>query len=205
MKLVFAAGGTGGHINPALAVAGEIRERYPDAQIMFIGTADKLEAKLVPAAGFGFSVIEISGFKRNMSLSGIRENVRTVRRMFTSSLQVKRILREFSPDAVMGFGGYVSGPVVREAAKLGIPTAIHEQNAYPGVANKALAPRVDSVMLTAEAAGERMRCKNPPVLTGLPVRSEMLTVSREASRGELGIGDRLLILSMGSCPQASAH
>ena len=152
MKILFAAGGTGGHINPALATAGEIRERYPDAEILFVGTKDKMEAKLVPAAGFDFTTIKISGFQRKISIENIIRNLKTIFYLLFCTFSVKKILKKFKPDVVVGFGGYVSGPVVRTAAKMGIPTAIHEQNAYPGITNKTLAKIVDKVMLTAEEA-----------------------------------------------------
>ncbi len=198
MKILFAAGGTGGHINPALATAGEIRERYPEAEILFVGTKDKMEAKLVPAAGYDFKTIKISGFQRKISIENIIRNIKTIIYLLFCSFSVKKILKEFQPDVVVGFGGYVSGPVVRTAAKMGIPTAIHEQNAYPGITNKTLAKVVDRVMLTAGEAEKYMQCKNAPTVTGLPVRGEMLRADRDFSRASLGIrDDQLLILSMG--------
>ena len=198
MKILFAAGGTGGHINPALATAGEIRERYPDAEILFVGTKDKMEAKLVPAAGFDFTTIKISGFQRKFSIENIIRNLKTIFYLLFCTFSVKKILKKFKPDVVVGFGGYVSGPVVRTAAKMGIPTAIHEQNAYPGITNKTLAKIVDKVMLTAEEAEKYMQCKNAPAVTGLPVRGEMLRADRDFARAKLGIKDnQKLILSMG--------
>lgn len=205
MRVIIAAGGTGGHINPALAVASKIKECNSEADILFIGTKEKMEAKLVPAAGFPFKSISISGFKRGFSPKDIKENIHTIIKMFVSSFEAKRIITKFEPDIVIGFGGYVSGPVVRAAAKLGIKTAIHEQNAYPGVANKALAKMVDKVMLTVEDAKERMNCKNAPVVTGLPIRPEMLTVNRDFARAELSVGsDKKIILSMGGSLGAEA-
>lgn len=205
MRVIIAAGGTGGHINPALAVASKIKECNSQADILFIGTKEKMEAKLVPAAGFPFKSISISGFKRGFSPKDIKENIHTIIKMFVSSFEAKRIITKFEPDIVIGFGGYVSGPVVRAAAKAGIKTAIHEQNAYPGVANKALAKMVDKVMLTVEDAKERMSCKNAPVVTGLPIRPEMLTVDRDFSRAELSVGsDKKIILSMGGSLGAEA-
>ena len=198
MKIMFAAGGTGGHINPALAAAGEIRDRYPDAEILFVGTKDKMEAKLVPAAGFDFATIDISGFYRGLNWQNIKRDIATVFKLLRASSQAKKLIRAFQPDVVVGFGGYVSGPVLRMAAKLKVPTAIHEQNAYPGVTNKALARRVDRVMLTTEKAAAYLQPKNPVVVTGLPVRGEMLKANRAVSRAELGVrDDQLLILSMG--------
>lgn len=196
-KILIATGGTGGHINPALAVAGYIRENYPSAKILFVGTAVKMEAQLVPAAGYDFKTIDIQGFSRELNLSGIKQNVGTVIKLLKSSSQAKRIIKEFSPDVVLGFGGYVGGPVLRTACKLGIPTAIHEQNAFPGVTNKALAKIVDRVMLTAPEAEKYMTPKNPCVVTGLPVRGELISADREFSRAELGVDDRPVILSMG--------
>lgn len=203
-KIIFAAGGTGGHINPALAVAGEVRRRYPDAEILFIGTAEKMEARLVPAAGYDFKTIQISGFNRVFNLNGIKQNIKTLSHLLKSSSQAKKIIKEFSPDVVIGFGGYVSGPVVRAAAKLGIPTAIHEQNAFPGVTNKTLAKMVDAVMLTAEQAAQYMQPKNPVIVTGLPVRGELLEADRDISRAELGLDEKPLILSMGGSLGARA-
>ncbi len=196
-RIIITTGGTGGHINPALAVAGEIRKNYPDTEILFVGTSDRLETKLVPQAGFNLKTIEMSGFQRSLSLNNIKRNILTVKRLMTVSGKVNKILDEFKPDVVVGFGGYVSGPVVRCAAKRGIPTAIHEQNAFPGVTNKALAKMVDRVMLTSGEAGKFMKPKNPVTVTGLPVRGEIIEAQRDISRAEMGLDDKPLILSMG--------
>lgn len=198
MKVVFAAGGTGGHINPALAVAGELKKRHPDAEILFIGTAEHMEARLVPAAGFDFKTIHIAGFQRKPTVKNIIKNIKTLGLIIKSSGETKKILNDFSPDAVIGFGGYVSGPVVRTAAKMGIKTAIHEQNAFPGVTNKALAKEVDRVMLTVEAAEQYLSPKNKPVITGLPVRRAIFEADRDFARSKLGISEnQVMILSMG--------
>lgn len=196
-RILIAAGGTGGHINPALGTAGYIKEQNPTAQIAFVGTADKMEAKLVPQAGYELKTIEISGFWRSFSPDAIKHNVGTVKKLLKSSSQIKKIIKEFKPDLVIGFGGYVSGPVLRIAAKMGIPTAIHEQNAYPGVANKAVAGKVDRVMLTAKQAEQYMKPKNPCVVTGLPIRGDILKSDRDFARAELNVDSKPLILSMG--------
>lgn len=203
-NIVFAAGGTGGHINPALAVAGEIRRLYPQANILFVGTAEKMEARLVPAAGFDFKTIQISGFNRVLNLNGIKQNIKTLTHLLKSSSQAKKIIKDFKADVVIGFGGYVSGPVVRAAAKLGVPTAIHEQNAFPGMTNKTLAKMVDAVMLTEGSVAQYMQPKNPPVVTGLPVRGELLETDRDVARAELGLDDKPFILSMGGSLGAKA-
>lgn len=196
-KILLAAGGTGGHINPALAVGGYIREHYPDAKILFVGTPDKMEARLVPQAGFDFESIEISGFQRDMSLQGIKDNISTLSKLAKSLPKAKAIIKEFNPDVAVGFGGYASGPIIRAAVKSGVPTAVHEQNAFPGVTNKLLSKKVNTVMLTTQAAQEYFPEKAHCVVTGLPVRGEMLRADRDFSRAQLGVDSRPLILSMG--------
>ena len=198
MHILFAGGGTAGHINPALAVAGYIKERHPDAKISYIGTPDKLESRLVPEKGYFFYTIEVEGFQRKLSAKNIKRNASAFKKMFTSSAQARKILKELKPDVVIGTGGYVSGPVVREAAKLGIKTAIHEQNAFPGVTTKMLADKVDAVMLAMPQAKKYMRLKNEPYITGNPVRSELFKITRDKAREKLGFDDnRPVLLSFG--------
>ncbi len=205
MKVIFAAGGTGGHINPALAAAGAFKRRNPDAEILFIGTEEHMESRLVPQAGFDFKTIHIAGFQRKISFQNLIKNIKTLGLIVKSSSETKKIMKDFQPDAVIGFGGYVSGPVVRTAAKMGISTAIHEQNAFPGVTNKALAKQVDRVMLTVPQAEKYLSPKNKPIITGLPVRKEIFDADRSFSRAKLGIGeDQVLVLSMGGSLGAKA-
>ena len=179
MKILFAAGGTAGHINPAIAVASYIREIMPETEILFVGTKDHMEARLVPNAGFDFKTIDISGFRRSFSPSAIAHNVKTVARLIKSEGESKKIIREFKPDVCVGFGGYVSGPVLEEAVRLGIPTCIHEQNAYPGITNKTLAKKVDRVMVTVEDAQNHLEVKNEITVTGLPVRGEIIKADKD--------------------------
>ena len=196
-RILIAAGGTGGHINPALGTAGYIKEHAENTQIVFVGTADKMEATLVPQVGYELRTIEISGFWRSFSPEAVKHNIGTVVKLVKSSSQVKKIINDFKPDLVVGFGGYVSGPVLRTAAKMGIPTAIHEQNAFPGVTNKALAGSVDRVMLTVPQAEQYMKPKNPCVITGLPIRGDILKADADFARAELSLGGKPLVLSMG--------
>lgn len=203
-RILFATGGTGGHINPALAVAGYIRENYPKAEIIFVGTADRMEAQLVPNAGYAFKTIEIQGFSRELNFDGVKHNLKTVELLMKSEGQAKKIIRDFKPDVVIGFGGYVSGPVLSVAARMGIPTAVHEQNAFPGVTNKNLAKKVDVVMLTAPEAEKLLKPKNPCVVTGLPIRGEIISANREFARAEMKLDSRSLILSMGGSLGAKA-
>lgn len=198
MKILFVAGGTGGHINPAIAVASEIKRLYPESDILFVGTKNRMETKIVPAAGFPIKTVEMSGFSRKMTLGGIKDNIKTAILTLKASGEAKKIISDFSPDVVVGFGGYVTGPVLRAAVKLGIPTCIHEQNAFPGVANKALAKMVDRVMLTSPEAEKYMNCRNSPVVTGLPVRRQILQADKDFARASLGVKtNEMLVLSMG--------
>ena len=159
MRVLIAAGGTAGHINPALAIAGALKAADPAAEIHFAGRKEGMEYGLVTKAGYPFHHIEINGFQRKPTLKNVGRNVVALYHLALSGPRTAAILKEVRPDLVIGCGGYVSGPVVRAAAKKGIKTAIHEQNAFPGVTNKLLAKDVDVV-----AAGE------PITLLGLPVR-----------------------------------
>ena len=198
MHILFAGGGTAGHINPALAIAGYIREKHPDAHISYIGTPDKLESKLVPEKGYNFRTISVAGFQRKLSIENIGKNISAATKALTSSVTARKILKEIQPDVVVGTGGYVSGPVLREAAKMGIKTAIHEQNAFPGVTTKMLAPNVDAVMLAMPEAEKYLKLKKKPFITGNPVRQELLKISREEARAKLGLADNVpMLLSFG--------
>jgi UDP-N-acetylglucosamine--N-acetylmuramyl-(pentapeptide) pyrophosphoryl-undecaprenol N-acetylglucosamine transferase len=156
-----------------------------------------MEAKLVPQAGYELRTISISGFWRSFSLEAIKHNIGTILKLLRASSQAKKIIKDFKPDLVIGFGGYVSGPVLRMAAKMKIPTAIHEQNAFPGVTNKALAGKVDRVMLAVDKVEQYIKAKNPCVVTGLPIRGDLLENDPDFARAELGINEKPLILSMG--------
>ena len=197
MHILFAGGGTAGHINPALAIAGYVKDKEPDTRISYIGTARNLEAKLVPAAGYDFYTIDVCGFQRKLTPSNIVKNIVAVKKAITASARAKKLLKELKPDLVVGTGGYVSGPVLREAAKLGIKTAIHEQNAFPGITTKALAGNVDRVMLAMPEAEAHMKLTKKPYSVGNPVRKELTEISREEARAKLGLDSRPLILSFG--------
>lgn len=197
MKVLLAGGGTAGHINPALAIAGYIKNKRNDAEFLFIGNRGGMEQRLVPQAGFEIKSITISGFKRSFSPKSMLENVKTVSRTFTSSREAKKIIAEFKPDICIGTGGYVSGPVIRTAAKMGIPCIIHEQNAYPGITNKMLAKSVKKVMLAVPDAKKYFDKNVDFVITGNPVRQEILTAKKEESRKELGLDNRPVVLSFG--------
>ncbi|MCH5303376.1 MAG: undecaprenyldiphospho-muramoylpentapeptide beta-N-acetylglucosaminyltransferase [Ruminococcus sp.] len=197
MRILFAGGGTAGHINPALAIAGHIREKNPDAKILFVGNRGGMEETLVAKAGFDIKLITISGFSRKVSLDALKQNAMTVKRMFSSSRESKKIIEDFKPDICVGTGGYVSGPVLRTAAKMGIPTIIHEQNAYPGVTNKMLSKSAKKVMLAVKGSEKYFDKKCNCVVTGNPVRSEIISADKETARKELGFDERPVVLSFG--------
>ena len=199
MRVLIAAGGTAGHINPALAIAGAIKKADPAAEIHFAGRKEGMEYRLVTQAGYPFHHIEITGFQRKLSLNNIRRNLITLWNLALSGPKAKAMMKEVQPDLVIGCGGYVSGPVVRCAAKKGIKTAIHEQNAFPGVTNKLLAPDVDIVFAAVPAAVEKLGAPDKTLVVGNPVRPEVFAqaANREAIRAQLGAGDRTVILSFG--------
>ncbi|MBQ3887493.1 MAG: undecaprenyldiphospho-muramoylpentapeptide beta-N-acetylglucosaminyltransferase [Clostridia bacterium] len=197
MKVLFAGGGTAGHINPALAIAGYVKERQPDAEILYIGCKGGMEERLVPQAGFNFKGITVQGFRRKVSFQALKENIVTVKKAITAGKDAKKIIEEFQPDICIGTGGYVSGPVLRAAAKLGIPTMIHEQNAYPGVTNKMLSKHADRVLLAMPDARQHFKGHCRFVDTGNPVRGEILVQEKAAARRQLGLDERPVILSFG--------
>lgn len=194
MHILLVGGGTAGHINPAIAVASYLKENYPDCKISYIGTKKGMENRLVPLAGYDFYSIDVAGFQRKITVKNIFRNIDAVRKVFTSSIAARKLLKSLKPDIVFGTGGYVCGPVLREAAKLGIKTAVHEANAYPGVTIKMLASTVDTVMVAMEDALKNLKCKNEPVVTGNPIRSSLKSVSKTDARRILGVPDDANVL-----------
>ena len=204
MKVLLAGGGTGGHINPALAIAAIIRQHRPDTEFLFAGTPNHMEAKLIPQAGYKIEFIKVEGFQRSFTPENIGRNIKAVWYLAWSGARAKQIIREFQPDIAIGTGGYVAGPVIRMAARMGIPTAIHELNAYPGVTNKLLAKEVSHVMLTVEDALKYFEPGIKYTVTGLPVREELLHKNKADARRELGFDDAFTILSFGGSLGAGA-
>lgn len=181
MKIVVSGGGTGGHIYPALALIREIQKENKNAEFLYIGTTNGLESKIVPRENIAFKSIHITGFKRKLSF----ENVKTVFRFLKGVNDSKRILKEFKPDIVIGTGGYVCGPVVYAAAKLHIPTIIHEQNSVPGLTNKFLSRYVNKIAICFEEAKEYFPA-DKVVFTGNPRASEV--IGKDGIQGRLSAG-----------------
>ncbi len=197
MRIIAAGGGTAGHINPALAILGYLKERQPDAEILYIGCKGRMEERLVAQAGYDFRGIEVQGFSRKISPKGLADNIITVKKAIKAGRDAKRIIEDFKPDIVVGTGGYVSGPVLKAAQKLGIPTLIHEQNAFPGVTNKMLAKKAERVMLAMPEAKKYFKDGCRFEETGNPVRGDILTAEKKRCREVLGLDERPVILSFG--------
>lgn len=198
MRVIFTCGGTAGHINPALALAKGIQERRPGTQVLFVGAAgESMESQLVPQAGFELRQVNINSFRRRLNAEGFRHNLKAAKNIFRSRRQAAAILDEFQPDLVVGTGGFASYPVTREAARRGIPTAIHESNAVPGMTTKRLARHVDRVMVGI-AGDVKAHYPHPEkvVVTGTPVRPGFYTKTRREARAQLGLtDDKPLVLS----------
>ena len=195
MRVLMTGGGTGGHVNPALAIANTIKENNPGAEIAYVGTRHGIESKLVPAAGYPLYYVQIQGIRRSLSLS----NLKTAYLTLTSPIKAKKILREFRPDLVIGTGGYVSWPVVKAAASMGIPTALHESNAIAGVAVRMLAKSVDRIYLNFKATGETLPCPEKHLRVGNPILHPRTLTDRDEARRTLAIPDKYkyFILSYG--------
>lgn len=200
MKVVVSGGGTGGHIYPALALINEIKKNDDTVEFLYIGTENGLEKGIVTRAGIPFQSIEITGFKRKLSI----DNVKTIMRFINGVQKSKQYLKEFKPDVVIGTGGYVCGPVVYAAAKLKIPTIIHEQNSLPGLTNKFLAKYVDKVAICFKDAASFFP-SDKVVLTGNPRASEVLGHDRLKGKNKLGLQhDKKYVLIFGGSRGAKA-
>ena len=205
MKIIITGGGTGGHINPALAIADRLRRAYPQAEMLYVGSVGGMEEKLVARAGIPFRSVRIMGFDRN--LKSIGYNLRALRAFFVSKKQTRKIFDEFPPDLVIGTGGYVSYPVLHLAARRGAYTVLHESNAYPGLVSKLLAPKVDLLLGAVPVIGERLKIKGRFAVTGNPVREAFLCLDRRQARKELHIPDSafLTVSSGGSLGAAAVN
>lgn len=187
MRVLITGGGTGGHVNPALAIANTIKQNDPDAVIAYVGTKRGIENKLVPKAGYPMYYVDVKGIKRSLSPS----NIKAAYLALTSPIKAKKIIREFRPDIVVGTGGYVSWPVVKAASQMGIPTALHESNAIAGVAVKMLQKSVDRIYLNFEKTGESLSCDRAKLMkVGNPILGGFSSMTREEARAKLGIPDK---------------
>ena len=170
MNFLFVCGGTAGHINPALAIAEEVRRVAPDSKVLFVGAGKEMEKRLIPQAGFHLVNINMSGFRRSFKAEDIAYNLGAVRSLTAAGLKADKLISKFKPHAVIGTGGYICYPVMRRAARRGIPTVVHESNAVPGLTTKLLSATVDKVLISFPGLEEQYRRPGCVVLTGTPVR-----------------------------------
>ncbi len=195
-RVIFTCGGTAGHVNPAIALAQLLLEREPKTEILFVGAERGLEKDLIPKAGYAFRTVHISSFHRSMKPAEIKHNLISVGNYFRAPHEARRILKEFKPEVVIGTGGYASFPMVKAAAKAGIPTAIHESNMVPGLTTRLLEPFANRIMVGFEECREQYKDPAHVVVTGTPVRGDFFIRTKEQARKELGIrDDRPLVVS----------
>ena len=196
MNILFTCGGTAGHVNPAVALARIFQDKHPGCRVLFVGADGGMETRLVPKEGYPIRTVTITNFHRSLAPADIVHNLGTLVNMQRSKKQARAILDEFQPDLVVGTGGYASFPVVNEAAHRGIPTAVHESNAVPGLTTKALSKVVDRVMVGFEESRSHYDDPSKVVVTGTPVRGDFFRFTREQAREKLGFTDqRPLLLS----------
>ena len=199
MNLIFTCGGTAGHINPAIAVANMMKQRYPDCKILFIGATGRMEEKLVPQAGFELKCLPASGLSRKLNGAGIKQNLYAVKCVLSAVGACKKIYKEFKPDAVIGTGGYASFPALYAAQTMGIPTCVHEANALPGITTKLAANKADRVLVAFAESVQYYKHPEKVEVVGMPIREEFITTTQEQAKKELGLeGLDVVVSAFGS-------
>ena len=197
MKVIFTCGGTAGHINPAVGVAGKLKEITDPCEVLFIGAENNMEMELVPREGYAICPIRITNLSRGHDLEAVKHNIDTVKNVLLSTRAARKIIREFQPDVVVGTGGYVCYPVLVAAHELGIPTVIHESNAAPGLTTKLLTHTVDRILVGVEDCRDLYPDPSKVIFTGTPVRGAFSSGTRQSAREVLGISeDEKLVLSV---------
>ena len=195
-RVIFTCGGTAGHVNPAIALAQLMRGKDPETKFLFVGAERGLEKDLIPKAGYDFRTVHISSFHRSFRPGEIRHNLISVCNLLRAPREARAILREFSPDAVIGTGGYASYPMVKAAAKAGVPTVVHESNMVPGLTTEMLEPFADRILVGFESCRRHYRRPEKVAVTGTPVRGDFFELTREEAKKRLGVDDgRPLIVS----------
>lgn len=194
MRVLMTCGGTGGHINPAIAIANTIKNNIPDAEILFVGTKRGKEGELVSREGYEIRFVESRGIRRSFSLS----NIKAIYTALVSPYKAKPILKEFAPDVVIGTGGYACWPVLRAASMLGIPCAVHESNAKAGMAVKRLQNSVDKILVNFDKTRDDLKRRDKVVTVGNPLRNAFSHMEKVAAREKLGVPkDAFFVLSYG--------
>ncbi len=195
-RVIFTCGGTAGHVNPAIALAQLMHQRDPETKFLFVGAERGLEKDLIPKAGYDFRTVHISSFHRSVKPRELRHNVISVWNLMRAPREARAILRAFPPDVVIGTGGYASFPMVKAAAKAGIPTAVHESNMVPGLTTEMLEPFADRILVGFEACREHYRHPEKVIVTGTPVRQDFFRLTKAEAKKALGVDDgRPLLVS----------
>lgn len=197
MRIILAAGGTAGHINPALAIADKIRELFPESVILFVGAEGGMEERLVKKAGYDFRAFKMYGLQRKLSFTNIKRNIKAAYRFLTAKSQAKKLLEEFRPDVVVGTGGYACAPVLISASKMGIKTAIHESNSLPGVTTNIVSKHADKVLVSNPDVITHLSRTDNCIVTGNPLRNNLPIEDRETARKKLGLPEGMTIISFG--------
>ena len=195
MNVIFTCGGTGGHINPAIAVANIWKERHPDSKILFIGGRGNMEEELVPKAGYPLEVLPAFGLERSFSPAAIKNNYRAVKSVLFAVRKCKKIIREFDADVVVGTGGYASFPALRAAKQLKIPTCVHEANAMPGLTTRMAAKWADKVLVCFPESKNHYPNPEKVEVVGMPVRREFIYTQKADARKELGLDEKPVVVS----------
>jgi len=178
-KFIISGGGTGGHIYPAVAIANELKVRYPNAEFLFVGAKDRMEMEKVPQAGYKIEGLWISGLQRNLKVS----NLKFPLKLASSLIRAKRIIKDFKPDVAIGTGGYASAPLLRVASRRKVPSLIQEQNSHAGITNKWLSKKVKTICVAYEGM-EQFFPKEKLVVTGNPVRQDLLEIHSKREEGQ---------------------
>lgn len=195
MNVVFTCGGTAGHINPAISVANLLRERKPETNILFVGAEGEMETKLVPREGYRLETLKVSSYERKLSPKGVWHNVVTLKNLRDAKKKADRIIRDFHPDVIVGTGGYASFPMLRQGAKRGVPTAVHEANAMPGLTTRMVADSATRIMVCFEESKAHYKHPERVQVVGMPVRQAFLYTTRAEARKRLGLTDEALVIS----------
>ena len=195
MNVIFTCGGTGGHINPAIAMANTLKERHPDCNILFIGAYGGMEEQLVPRAGYEIRQVDSACFARRLNWYCMKWNVKAVGRILRAIKSCKQIVREFKPDVIVGTGGFASYPAMAAGSALGVPVLVHEANAVPGLTTKLAAGKAKKVLVSFTESARYYRHPEKVEAVGMPVRREFISTPKAEARQQLELDDRPLVVT----------
>lgn len=197
MNILFVAGGTAGHINPALAIADYFKQHLKNVTIKFVGNNTDKFKNLIKNSNYDFIPINVAGFQRKFNLKNLAKNVNAIQLLIKAQLKARNILKQFKPDIVIGTGGYTCAAILMQAHKMGIKTAIHEQNAYPGITNRLLAKKTDIIFLAVKEAKNKLPKNCNCIVVGNPIRKDILQITKQEARKILNMDNNFCILSFG--------